>query len=70
MALNCLENNIAREKHDFNSSKLYKELLYKSKVTIDTFYNNYGSQRDIINASNHKGTERVFIMVNDINIYQ
>jgi len=39
MTLNCLEDNIQREKHNFNSARLYKELLYKSKMAIDTFHN-------------------------------
>jgi len=70
IALNTLETNIMREKHNFNSSKLYKELLYKSKISIDTFYNNYGNHLNIINTGKYNSKEKIFVLVNDINIYE
>jgi len=38
MTLNGLEDNLQREKHNFNSTRLYKELLLKSKQAIDCFH--------------------------------
>lgn len=70
MTLNCLEDNIERDKHNFNSTKLYKELLYKSKMGIDNFKNNYGASLNNLNVGDYKTAEKIYIILNNINVYQ